>query len=653
MSGKPTYEELERKIETLNVKLHLSESTDREIQALAKIGYWEWDSEQQSLLWSDEIYYLFGLDPVFCKPSPEAFEAAIHPDDLEDFFKQRDRMLNEKREVCIDLRIILPDGSIRYVQERTQQIVNRQGEACRIIGTVQDITDRMQTIETLSASEARYRSLIYSMDDFVFVLDNNLVFKEYQVPKTPQLYFKPLDFVGKNIVEVGFPEQVYSLMKKALDSVFKNNRSTSVEYYLDMPTGRVWFDCKITAILKSQGEPKEVICVVRNITEHKRAESSLEEAHKRLLTIFNSLDVMVYVADMETYEILFANKRITQVFGDITGKVCWQSLQKDQSGPCEFCYNDKLLDENDNPTVPYTFDNKNTITGQWYSNLDRVITWHDGRLVRLCIATDITSRKQLENDLKDAKETLEIKVKERTLELQKTHAQLLHVEKLSSIGKLSASIAHEFNNPLQGITSVIQGIKKRTDLDHDDAELVDLAIKECHRMRDLIKSLQDFNRPTSARKAPMDIQAALESILMLGKKEYATRKISIITKYADNIPQIVAVSDQLKQVFLNLLNNASDACVHGGNITIETDTFEDKVVIRVHDTGCGISPDDREQIFEPFFTTKAGMKGTGLGLPVSYGIIKAYGGEIIVDSEPAKGSTFSVILPIKGGSDVG
>jgi len=226
-------------------------------------------------------------------------------------------------------------------------------------------------------------------------------------------------------------------------------------------------------------------------------------------------------------------------------------------------------------------------------------------------------------------------------------ARLLGLER----AKLSASIAHEFNNSLQGVTSIVQGIKKRTDLDHDDTELVDLAIKECHRMRDLIKSLQDFNRPTSARKAPMDIHATLESIYLLCKKEYTNRKISITTKYAENLPQIMAVSDQFKQVFLNLLDNASDACVQGGNITIETDSVEDNVVIRVHDTGCGIRPDDREYIFDPFFTTKAGMKGTGLGLPVSYGIVKAHGGEISVESKPGKGTIFSIVLPIKGGSD--
>jgi PAS domain S-box-containing protein len=278
----------------------------------------------------------------------------------------------------------------------------------------------------------------------------------------------------------------------------------------------------------------------------------------------------------------------------------------------------------------------------------------DGNQI-LAIVTlrDITDQHETRKQLRALNESLEQRVKERTIELEKTYVQLLHAEKMSSIGKLSASIAHEFNNPLQGIKIVIQGVKKRADLGQDDAELIDLAIKECNRMRDLIKNLQDFSRPTASRKVSIDIHATLESILVLGKKEYATRKISIQKKYAENLPQIVAVADQVKQVLLNLLNNASDACINGGIITIETDSFENNVVIRVHDTGCGITPANREHIFEPFFTTKAAIKGTGLGLPVSYGIIKAHGGEITVDSEPEKGSIFSIILPIEGGSDVG
>lgn len=180
-----------------------------------------------------------------------------------------------------------------------------------------------------------------------------------------------------------------------------------------------------------------------------------------------------------------------------------------------------------------------------------------------------------------------------------------------------------------------------------------MAVKECNRMRDLIKSLQDFNRPTSGRLAPMDIHTAINSILLLGKKEYKKRKITIEKVYAENLPHIKAVADQIKQVFLNLLNNAADACEEGGTITIRTEAHMDNIVIRIQDTGAGIKPEDKVHIFEPFFTTKPTIKGTGLGLSVSYGIIKGHGGTINVESESGKGSIFSITLPIQGRQNVG
>jgi len=269
----------------------------------------------------------------------------------------------------------------------------------------------------------------------------------------------------------------------------------------------------------------------------------------------------------------------------------------------------------------------------------------------LILQEEIRERKNIEEALKAIQNELEQRVEERTKELKITHAQLLHAEKLSAIGNLSASIAHEFNNPLQGVMNIIKGVQRRVSLDKDETELINMAVIECNRMRDLIKSLQDFNRPTSGKIASVDIHAAVESLLLLGKNEYSTRNIKIKRKYAENMPLIKAVSDQIKQVFLNLLNNASAACYKGGTITVQTEVQNQNVVVRFHDTGIGIKPEDKKHIFEPFFTTKPEVKGTGLGLSVSYGIIKEHGGKITVESTPGKGTTFSVTLPIEGGNN--
>ena len=244
------------------------------------------------------------------------------------------------------------------------------------------------------------------------------------------------------------------------------------------------------------------------------------------------------------------------------------------------------------------------------------------------------------------KDHLEALVNERTMELRKSHAQLLHSEKLSAVGSLSASIAHEFNSPLQSVTTVLNELSEYAALAEDDQTMVSLALQECHRMKDLLANLMDFYRPTSGILEQVDLHAVLEALLLISKKELLTRRISVVKKYADNLPPVIGVADQLKQVLVNLLNNASYASDRGGTITLATTTTEDGVVLRIEDTGTGINQKNLCRIFEPFFTTKPETEGTGLGLSVSYGIIKAHGGRIEVESEVGKGSVFSVFLPL-------
>ena len=231
--------------------------------------------------------------------------------------------------------------------------------------------------------------------------------------------------------------------------------------------------------------------------------------------------------------------------------------------------------------------------------------------------------------------------------LQESRRQYLHAEKLSVIGKLSASIAHEFNNPLQGILSILKGVKKRATMDEADKELLDAAITEGNRMKDLIRNLQEFNRPSSGRKTAMDMHQALDSLLLLQKSDLTGRRITVVRNYAEQLPRIMAVSDQIKQVLLNLLANAADACPQsGGVITISTWQKGESVAVAIKDTGTGINPEDMEQIFQPFYSTKGEAKGTGLGLSVSHGIIQDHQGEIQVESPPGEGATFTILLPI-------
>jgi signal transduction histidine kinase len=165
-------------------------------------------------------------------------------------------------------------------------------------------------------------------------------------------------------------------------------------------------------------------------------------------------------------------------------------------------------------------------------------------------------------------------------------------------------------------------------------------------MKCLIRSLRDFNRPSSGEKIFMDVHASIDSVLLLCKSDFQRKRITTVLNYAARLPQILAIRDQIIQVFFNLLNNAADACLeNGGVITISTWQEEKRIAVAIKDTGTGIKPEKMDQIFQPFYTTKS-TKGTGLGLSVSHGIVQNHQGEIRVESRPGEGSTFTVLLPI-------
>ncbi len=397
---------------------------------------------------------------------------------------------------------------------------------------------------------------------------------------------------------------------------------------------------------------KKTVELSLEIERYKKAESELRDSEECFRLLINQITDALFVSDLEgnlidcnpqAYDSLgytrdeLLSLPITAVDGDF--------IEKDH-GNCFW----KKLEPGGPMVITSTHMRKDGTVFPVEINIGLIE--YKGQKLILGLARDITERKRAEVKLNESHAKLEAMVNERTQELKKTYEQLLHAEKLSAIGGLSASIAHEFNNPLQGIMTVIKDVKSRASLNEEDVELVDMAIRECGRMKDLIYSLQDFNRPTSGRVAPMDIQSTVESLLLLSKKEHRTKGITIETNYAEDMPKIKAVADQIKQVVLNLLNNAVYACEAGGMIKINTEVVTKKnITIKIQNTGKGIKPSHMGKIFDPFFTTKPEIKGTGLGLSISYGIIKKHGGKIDVESEPGRSTTFTITLPIEGVRD--
>ncbi len=263
------------------------------------------------------------------------------------------------------------------------------------------------------------------------------------------------------------------------------------------------------------------------------------------------------------------------------------------------------------------------------------------------LQTEIVERKRAELALQMAHDELEVRVVERTAQLKSANEQLLHAEKLSALGKLAASIAHEFNNPLYGIKMVLEQLTDNANLSEIDLKSVALAIKESDRISRLIRNLQDFYQPSSGEVISLDVHQAIEEVLEMSNKKLKTSGVRVIRNFAEDMPMISAVADQIKQVILNIITNAEEAMTPaGGQLEIQTKAMQNKVQLIFKDTGCGMDGKNIKKIFDPFFTTKKAVKGTGLGLSVSYVIIKKHGGNIFVESEPNKGSTFTIELPV-------
>jgi signal transduction histidine kinase/CheY-like chemotaxis protein len=236
-------------------------------------------------------------------------------------------------------------------------------------------------------------------------------------------------------------------------------------------------------------------------------------------------------------------------------------------------------------------------------------------------------------------------VKHQMLELKRTQAQLVQSTKLAAIGELAANIAHEINNPLTTVLGFASFIAERLPADDPTREELGLIQEEASRARDIVRDLLQFSRQRDFMPELSDVNTVLEQVLGMVRRQGALQSIAVNEAYAADLPMVEMDVPRIKQVFLNIINNAVYAMKEGGSLTIRTSADGSAVRIAFEDTGPGIPADILSRIFDPFFTTKPEVSGTGLGLSVSLGIVQSHGGTIEVQSQVGHGTTFSVLLP--------
>lgn len=374
---------------------------------------------------------------------------------------------------------------------------------------------------------------------------------------------------------------------------------------------------------------------LRNILQRKRFENALREANTFLTNIIQHSVDGIIGADMKGKIIIFnegaenmlaykseeviGKVHITQLYPPGIAKEMMRCLRSDDyGGKGKLQPSQTILIDKEGKEIPV--------------NISAAIIYDDdgNEKASVGIFTDLRPRLKMEK------------------ELEETHIQLLQSEKMASLGKLAAGVAHEINNPMAGILMYSIILKEELQEDHPARNDLNKIIEQTMRCKEIVKELLEFARQSHPAKERIDINISLSQAISLLENQALFHNIKIVKDLDHSLPLIHGDVGRLNQVFTNIILNAAEAMDGHGTLTIISDYKKDMnmVEVRISDTGCGILEENLSRIFEPFFSTKGVGKGTGLGLSTSYGIIKKHGGEIKVESSVGKGSTFIILLPV-------
>ncbi|MBF0200159.1 MAG: response regulator [Desulfamplus sp.] len=361
-------------------------------------------------------------------------------------------------------------------------------------------------------------------------------------------------------------------------------------------------------------------------------EDRLRKANLRFDTIFENMDAIIYVADMETYELIYVNSRFKALFqyddeGDNKNALCWQVIQKEQNGPCPFCTNSRLTDPRGCPLQPYTWEFYNPVVKRHFSIKDQAIQWHDGRIVKLHIAMDMTKYRKLTHEMQQAK-------------------------RFKAIGVLAGGIAHDLNNTLASVLANLN-VAEMLVSDSQAGEFFTAAEEGIMQAKALSGKLLGLARGDEPVKQRLDMLFFIKEFIEKTECRSAIN-FQISDKHGEY--PLDADADQIKTVFYNIALNAAEAMDFKGEIEVFLDRRYsttrgcEYVIISFSDNGRGISASDIEKVFDPYYTTKfpGSDKGTGLGLSIAYSIVRKHDGFIDIDSAEGRGTRVDIQLPVAG-----
>lgn len=568
------------------------------------------------------------------------FQEVTYPDDLKESLQNQIRLIKKQiGEFSIEKRYRRKDGTVLCAVLTASSMGEMPGGSNYQIAIIQDITERKKSEQKVLESEEKFKTIFDQSPVGLALFDTDGKLLDCNPACLSMVGIDNMnEIIGVNLFEdPNITEQQKKDIKKGnnvrFEIKFDFDLIKKLNLYSTKRSGNYFFSC-FSTLFKTEGNNKTGILIhLIDITQRKKAEETLKEENDRFHTSMNAMDSIVYVADMENHQILFANKYVKDLFGDIVGKKCYSALQG-KTTPCDFCTNHLLIDAMGNANPPYVWEFQNLITRKWYQCHDQAIQWTNGKLVRFEMATDITVNKENEKMLKEN----EIKLQELN----------------STKDKFFSIIGHDLKNPftvLKSSSELLSVYLEKNDLAKSKAKAAMISNASNHGYA-LLENLLVWAKSQTGglRFEPQKLNfknSVSETIKEI--EDHALEKnIAIINEIPEDLI-LLADENLLSVVFRNLITNAIKFTHSGGSITITAISDKDNVEVAVIDTGIGIPKEHQYKLFRLDVNFSrvgtANEASTSLGLILCKEFIEKHKGKIWVESDTNKGSEFRFTIP--------
>ncbi|MFZ5515029.1 MAG: PAS domain S-box protein [Candidatus Zhuqueibacterota bacterium] len=603
---------------------------------MAKIGGWEHDLITGKADWTDTLYEIVEIQPGSTPPGVQEHLSYYPPKDRAILESEYQRAIEEKRPFDLRLQAYTATGKLLWCHVRGEPVIENQ-KCVRFRGVLQDITEQMRIEEALRQSETRYRYLFENASIAIGMSD-----ADGRVIAANQVMEQLTGFSSEEFQKIKLMD-IYVVPEdrdRLIATIRKEGKVRNFETHLHRKDGTLYLARLNVDVIRIGGE-EMLLTIAQDITESRRMEEALRMEREQLLSLFDSIDEMIYVSDPMTYEMVYVNKKLQRMLNsDGAGETCYRLLQRKEA-PCEFCTNHFILS---NDHQPYQWEYHNPWLNKDFMLTDRLIRWPDGRDVRFELAIDITDRKIAEAEIQKLNRELEQRVKDRTFELEAVNKEL---------EAFSYSVSHDLRAPLRHISGFVDMLRKNMGETtcEKNSHYLDVIRESAQRMGNLIDELLAFSRTGRSEIAwkNFDADTLIQEVIQELQPEIGARTI---TWKLLPLPEIYADPLKLRHVFVNLISNAIKFTRQQQNPVIEVSATRGdskEYVFAVRDNGVGFDMKYANKLFGVFqrLHRTEEFEGNGIGLANVRRIIHRHGGRTWAEGKLNEGATFYFTVPMK------